>query len=95
MKFRPTKYELRKALVMKMVDSDMKKTFWKSMGLIFLSKGLAIASPWFLKGVVDSMTVASQLSFGTASLGIVAFIGSRLLGETLHNYRMYVVMGMI
>ena len=95
MEFRPTKYELRKALIMKMVDSDMKKTFWKSMALIVFSKGLAIASPWFLKGIVDSMTVASQLSFGTACLGIAAFSGSRFLGEVTHNYRMYMVMGMI
>ena len=54
-----TKTELRKALIMKMVDPEMKKIFYQSMALIVLSKGLAIASPWFLKGVVDSMTVAS------------------------------------
>ena len=91
MVFRPTKYELRKALIMKMVDSDMKKIFWKSMALIVLSKSLAIASPWFLKGIVDSMTVANQLSFGSACLGIAAFSGSRFLGEVTNNFRMYMV----
>ena len=93
--YRPTKYELRKALISKMVDADMKKIFYKSMVLIVASKSLAIASPWFLKGVVDSMTVASQLSFGTAALGIAAFSGSRFLGELTHNYRMYMVMKMV
>ena len=80
---------------MKMVDPEMKKTFYKSMALIVLSKGCAIASPFFLKGIVDSMTVASQLSFGTACVGIAAFSGSRFLGELGNNYRMYMVMNMI
>ena len=80
---------------MKMVDPEMKKTFYKAMGLIVLSKACAIASPFFLKGIVDSMTVASQLSFGTACFGIAAFSGSRFIGELTNNYRMYIVMSMI
>ena len=78
-----------------MVDSDMKRIFYKSMALIVISKGLAIASPWFLKGVVDSMTIASQLSFGTACIGIAAFTGSRFTGEVVHNFRMVMVSNMI
>ena len=92
---RLTTTELRKALIMKMVDPEMKKTFYKAMGLIVLSKACAIASPFFLKGIVDSMTVASQLSFGTACFGIAAFSGSRFIGELTNNYRMYMVMNMI
>ena len=60
-----------------MVDPEMKKLFAKSMALIFLSKGLAIASPWFLKGVVDSMAVTSQIQFGTMVTGIGLFGASR------------------
>ena len=92
---RLTTTELRKALIMKMVDPEMKKTFYKAMGLIVLSKACAIASPFFLKGIVDSMTVASQLSFSTACFGIAAFSGSRFIGELTNNYRMYMVMNMI
>lgn len=29
------------------------------MALVIASKGLAIASPWFLKGVVDSMALGT------------------------------------
>ena len=80
---------------MKMTDADMKRMFYSAMGMVLVSKGLAIASPWFLKGVIDSMTVTSQLSFGSACLGIAAFTGSRFGAELTNNVRMYMVMNLI
>ena len=80
---------------MKMTDADMKRMFYSAMGMVLVSKGLAIASPWFLKGVIDSMTVSSQLSFGSACLGIAAFTGSRFGAELSNNVRMYMVMNLI
>ena len=80
---------------MKMTDADMKRMFYSAMGMVLVSKGLAIASPWFLKGVIDSMTVTSQLSFGSACFGIAAFTGSRFGAELSNNVRMYMVMNLI
>ena len=65
------------------------------MAMIVMSKGLAVASPWFLKTIVDSMTVTSQLSFGTACLGIGAFCGARFMSELTNNVRMYMIQDMI
>ena len=57
--FRLSTMDLRKRVLTKMIDSDMKRIFYKSMGMIFLAKGFSVASPWCLKLVIDSMTVTS------------------------------------
>jgi hypothetical protein len=62
-----------------MVDDDMKKIFYKSCLLIAASKGLAVASPWFLKGVVDMMSVGGTLNLNHLWMGIGAFGLTRLL----------------
>jgi hypothetical protein len=53
------------------------------MALVIASKGLAIASPWFLKGVVDSMALGTQVNLNTALTGICCFGASRLFSTLL------------
>jgi hypothetical protein len=53
------------------------------MALVIASKGLAIASPWFLKGVVDSMALGTQVNLNTALMGICCFGASRLFSTLL------------
>ena len=74
-----------------MVDDDMKRIFRNSCFLIAASKGLAVASPWFLKGVVDAMSVGGALDLSTLWLGIGAFGFTRLLSTMSQEYRMLMV----
>ena len=71
-----------------MLDTDMKMLLFKSCLLIVASKSLAIASPWFLKSVVDAMTVNGAMDFNRAALGIGMFGASRLLSTLLQEKRM-------
>ena len=71
-----------------MLDTDMKMLLFKSCLLIVASKSLAIASPWFLKSVVDAMTVNGAMDFNRAALGIGMFGASRLLSTLLQEQRM-------
>jgi len=48
------------------------------MLLVVASKGLAIASPWFLKAVVDGMALASAVDLKVAFMGVGAFGATRL-----------------
>ena len=65
--------------------------FWGSMGLLFASKGLAVASPYILKQVVDAMTMASKIDFNTAALGILTFGAFRILGTVFQEWRMVII----
>jgi hypothetical protein len=56
------KTEVRKKLIHLISDPQTKRLLMNSMALVFASKGLAIASPWFLKGVVDTMALGTQLN---------------------------------
>lgn len=47
------------------------------------SKGLYLACPLILGKVVDSLTIASQINFTTAILGIGAYGGARLASSVL------------
>ena len=78
---RATKAEIRKDLIQRMLDDDMRRIFRNSCFLIAVSKSLSIASPWFLKGVVDMMSISSvgALSFSGLCFGITAFGMTRLL----------------
>ena len=69
----------------------MRKLFRNSCFLIAASKGLAIASPWFLKGVVDSMTGGGTLALAPLVYGISAFGISRFLSSASQEYRMVLV----
>jgi len=59
------------------------------MLLVLASKGLAIASPWFLKAVVDGMALAKALDLKMAFFGIGAFGATRVLSSFLHEWRMF------
>jgi len=65
------------------------------MILVTMSKGLAIASPFFLKQIVDTMTLAGPIDFHKACFGIGLFGASRLLSTVLQEARMYMVATMI
>jgi hypothetical protein len=59
------------------------------MGMVLVSKSLAIASPFFLKGVVDYMAMGSGLDLMQAAKGIGAFGVCRLLSTFVQEYRMF------
>jgi ABC-type transport system involved in Fe-S cluster assembly fused permease/ATPase subunit len=61
------------------------------MFLVLASKGLAIASPWFLKGVVDGMALGTAVDLKLAFYGIGAFGATRLLSNFLSEWRMWQV----
>ena len=73
-----------------MIDPEMKKILFNSCLLIAVSKGLAVASPWFLKGVIDAMGVASP-NLNTLWLGIGAFGLTRLLSTISAEWRMLMI----
>ena len=61
---------------------DSMPIFYKSMIYLTLSKGLAVASPYILKKIIDSMTVVGSVDFYTAAIGIGIF-GATRVGSTL------------
>ena len=61
------------------------------MLLVVASKGLAIASPWFLKAVVDGMALASAVDLKMAFMGVGAFGATRMLSTFFHEWRMWKV----
>jgi hypothetical protein len=74
---------------MRMLDTDMKLLLAKSCLLIVASKGLAIASPWFLKSVVDAMTTVGAIDLNKAMMGIGLFGASRFISTLLQEHRMF------
>ena len=89
--FRATIKEIRKALWAHMVDDDMRRILRNSCILIAVSKGLAVASPWFLKGVVDTMSGGGTLTLAPLMLGIGAFGLTRLMSTATQEFRMVMV----
>lgn len=71
-----------------MMDDDMRKIFRNSCFLILVSKGLAVASPWFLKGVVDTMSFGAPVQLAPLLIGISAFGLTRLMSTASQEYRM-------
>ena len=74
-----------------MLDDDMRRLFRNSCILIAASKGLAIASPWFLKGVVDTMSAGGTLTLSPLMFSIGAFGLTRFLSTASQEYRMILV----
>ena len=75
---------------MRMLDKDMKMLLLKSTLFILASKSLLMASPWFLKQVVDTMTIASgAIDMNKVFLGIGLFGASRIGSTLLQEFRMY------
>lgn len=62
--------------------------FYSSMLLLAASKGLAVASPYILKTIVDSIAVAGSLDFYSASLGVAAFGLARVVSTVAAEVRM-------
>jgi hypothetical protein len=72
-----------------LTDPTTKRLFYNSMFLVFASKSLAIASPWFLKAVVDSMALGTNVNLTTAFYGIGAFGAARFASTMLGEWRMF------
>ena len=72
-----------------LADPATKRLFYNSMALVLASKTLAIASPWFLKAVVDSMALGPNLNLTNACYGIGAFGAARLASTLLGEWRMF------
>ena len=69
----------------------MRRIFRYTCMLMVVSKGLTIASPFFLKGVVDSMALGGTMNLTSLWLGIGAFGLTRLLSTCTGEYRMLLV----
>ena len=85
----PTAEEIRKVLLTKMMDDSTKRIFYSSCTMLLLSKGLAVASPLFLKEVIDMMSLGTNINSTTLLLGIGGFGITKLLSTCFHEYRMY------
>ena len=83
------KKEIRGKLLELIKDDYTRSLFWKTSAMIVLSKTMAIASPWFLKAVVDGMALGTQVDLKMACLGIGAFGLTRLLSTLVQEERMY------
>lgn len=67
---------------------DSMNLVYKSMFLLIGSKGLAVASPYILKNIIDSMTIIGQIDFKFAGLGILLFGATRVVSTLMQEYRM-------
>ena len=72
-----------------MMDDNTKRIFYSSCAMILISKGLTVASPLFLKEVIDMMSLGTNINSTSILLGIGGFGLTRLLGTCTHEYRMY------
>ena len=86
-----TTKEIRKNLLTRMVDDDMKRIFRNSCFLILASKGLAVASPWFMKAVVDAMAAGGALNMNHIYLGIIGFGATQFLSRASQEFRTYMI----
>lgn len=82
------KKQIRNKLLALIQDEQTKRLFYISSAMCIASKGLAIASPWFLKGVVDSMALGTGVNLNMAFLGIGAFGMTRLFSTLIQETRM-------
>ena len=73
--------EVRQYLMPFVFHKDSMHYFYKSMFLLLGSKGLAVASPYILKLIVDTMTLAGQIDFTHAALGIGVFGLTRIMSN--------------
>ena len=80
--------EVRQYLMPFVFQKDSKHLFYNSMVLLMGSKGLAVASPYILKQIVDSMTMATSVDFYTAAIGIGVFGLARMGSNIFQEMRM-------
>ena len=65
--------EVRKFFMPYIMHPESMHLFYKSMVWLTATKGLAIASPYILKRIVDAITMSGNLDFWSASIGIGLF----------------------
>jgi hypothetical protein len=59
-------------------NPETKKIFYKSMGLLVISKLLTLSHPFCLKITVNALTETSKIDINIACLGLVAFALTRI-----------------
>lgn len=67
---------------------DSMGIFYKSMATLVASKGLAVASPYILKKIIDNMTTTGNVDFYSAGVGIGLFGACRVVSTLFQEYRM-------
>ena len=86
-----TRKEIRQYLKPFFFNKENMPLFWGSMGLLVASKGLAVASPYILKQIVDAMTLVGTINFSSAAAGIFLFGGVRMLSNVFQEQRMILI----
>ena len=84
---RPSRSEMAQLLKPYIMHPEAVHLFYNSMILMAASKGLAVANPYILKTMIDSITNDGSLDFFSASVSVGLFGGSRLLSTVLTEYR--------
>jgi hypothetical protein len=58
------------------MSDGKRKLFYLAMTSMAISKGLAVASPYFLKVAVNALSTGAVVDLNTALLGIAGFGGA-------------------
>ena len=80
--------QVRQFLKPYIFHKDSMPLFYSSIALLVGSKSLAIASPYILKTIVDSMTLSGTVDFNVAFMGIAAFGLTRVVSTIFQELRM-------
>ena len=75
--------EIRQYLMPYFFNKESMPIFYNSMFLLVGAKGLAVASPYILKKIVDAMTLVGTIDFQTAAGGILLFGAIRSISTIL------------
>ena len=82
--------EVRKLLMPYMFHKDQRPLFYASVAMVVGAKTLNVASPYILKKIVDSMTLAT-VDFYSAGMLIGLFGATRVLATVCQEVRMVYV----
>ena len=86
---------MQRKLLAHLADDTTKRLFYSSMAMVLVSKTFALASPFFLKSVVDGMALGTGVDLMAAAKGIGAFGVCRLLSTLVAEHRMLQIQKMI
>lgn len=78
-----------------MVHGDSIHLFYKSMAYLSLSKGLAVAGPYIMKRIVDSITATATIDLMTISGAIGLFGLARAASTFFQEHRRTVIVKFI
>ena len=86
--YRVSRSEVRKYLQPFILHPESIHLAYSSTALLLAAKGLAIASPYILKVVVDAMAVPGAVDFQMVATGILLGGLTRVLGSLFQEWRM-------